>query len=136
MPQYTCHVRWNGTSKSYRHRNKLPDLVGLLVVRIQNSTSIVSGAGVLEVYNAAGVLDVLNPEQDVSDDLFRVNMQRRRKGLKRRKPRTNNENIYIQVVARTCIGNPPTRDKAGNRVIRRRVDLCNATIVYQAHIVS
>lgn len=69
----------------------MPDLVGLLTVRIRNSTSIISGVGVLEVYNAAGELYILNPERFVSDDLLYINLYRRKR-LKGKRVRTNNEN--------------------------------------------
>lgn len=67
--KYTCHARCSDNLEIYFHGSKLPQLIVLFVVWIQESSSIVSVAGMIKVYNAARELYTLNPTRFVSDDL-------------------------------------------------------------------
>lgn len=70
LVKYTCHARCSDTLEIYFHGSKLPQLIVLFVVCIQESSSVVSVAGMIKVYNAAGELYALNPAQLISDDLL------------------------------------------------------------------
>lgn len=46
----------------YRNRQKPPDLVGALLIRIQNSMSVVGRISILEIYDAVWESHAFNPK--------------------------------------------------------------------------